>query len=312
VRTYTITELAGNSTRLVIKVLQPQHHGDHLTARLISIQYGSAAAVRFGRNMEQFAWDPAKDGSLDRLDQQLRIGIGRERQVADAEYEATQGLTRIFVKSPQPQPAIQKPGLLLLDMVTGKGQLSIRTEASLDVELTAAPIRQAMAPRARCCRRPPAAAPLKWPVNTRLLGQHEPTELIAENGQTTLHMERPPDDLPDQNLRSAAVRADRSLCTSSSENDTNAVHRLAKSPQVVRYYGLARHKGRPPGPRCCAATQAARGDRQGPMCRRARRGRVQSARRQPLATPGGASSAQSHPLRSSRVWSLRTWPFELK
>jgi probable HAF family extracellular repeat protein len=124
-RPYTLTDLAGNTTTLVLKVQVPGPHGHQLKARLVSIQYGSTPAVTFGSNSEEFHWDLAKDGTLSKLDQQVRIGTGHDQQAADAHYEAGQGRTDIRVKNPRPQPAIQKPGLDLLQIVTAKGQLSV-------------------------------------------------------------------------------------------------------------------------------------------------------------------------------------------
>jgi hypothetical protein len=124
-RTYTITDPAGNTTTLVIKVQVPGPHGHQLKARLVSIQYGSTPAVTFGSNSEEFHWDLAKDGTLAKLEQQVRIGTGHEQQAVEAHFEAGQGQTVIRVKSPRPQPGIQKPGLDLLQIVTAKGQFSI-------------------------------------------------------------------------------------------------------------------------------------------------------------------------------------------
>jgi hypothetical protein len=62
-RTYTLTDLAGNMTTLVIKVQVPGPHGDQLRARLLSIQYGSAPAVTFSSNSEEFHWGPGRPAS---------------------------------------------------------------------------------------------------------------------------------------------------------------------------------------------------------------------------------------------------------
>jgi hypothetical protein len=124
-RTYPITDLAGNTTTLVLKVQGPGPHGDQLKARLVSIQYGSTPAVTFALNSEEFHWDLAKDGTLAKLDQQVRIGTGPEQQAIDAHFEARQGYTELRVKSPPPQRVLRKPGLDLLQIVTAKGQLSI-------------------------------------------------------------------------------------------------------------------------------------------------------------------------------------------
>jgi uncharacterized repeat protein (TIGR01451 family) len=124
-RTYTITDAAGNTTTLVIKVKPSTLRGDHFKARLISIQYGNTPAVTFGRNFEEFDWDLARDGSVAVLDQKLRIGVGQDRQVVDAHFDVRQGQTDVLVKNPRKQPVVDKPGLDLLEMVTGKGRLSI-------------------------------------------------------------------------------------------------------------------------------------------------------------------------------------------
>jgi hypothetical protein len=58
-RTYTLTDLAGNTTTLVLKVQLPGPHGHQLKARLVSVQYGSTPVVTFGSNSEQFHWDLA-------------------------------------------------------------------------------------------------------------------------------------------------------------------------------------------------------------------------------------------------------------
>jgi hypothetical protein len=123
-RTYLLTDLAGNTTSLVLKVQRPGHD-HHLKARLVSIQSGSTPAVTFGSNSEEFQWDLAKDGTLAKLDQQVRIGTGHDQQAVEAHFEARQGQTDIRVKNPQPQPVMQKPGLDLLQIVTAKGQLSV-------------------------------------------------------------------------------------------------------------------------------------------------------------------------------------------
>jgi hypothetical protein len=120
-----MTDLAGNTTMLAIDVQAPGPHGDQLRARLVSIQYGSTPPVTFGSNSEEFHWDLAKDGTLAKLDQQVRIGTGSDQQVVAAHFEARQGRTDVQVKNPRTQPVIHKPGLDLLQIATTKGQLAI-------------------------------------------------------------------------------------------------------------------------------------------------------------------------------------------
>ena len=96
-----------------------------LKARLLSIQYGSAALVVFGRNFQEVDWDLARGGSLIGLHQTLRIGNRQDRQVVDADFDARQDQTDSRVKSPRPQPLIHKPGPDLLQMTTSSVKLSI-------------------------------------------------------------------------------------------------------------------------------------------------------------------------------------------
>jgi hypothetical protein len=124
-RTYKLTDLAGNATTLVIKVQVLGQHGDRLKARLVSIQYGSPPPVTFASNTEEFHLVLATDGSLSRLDQQVRVGSGHDQQAVDALFDASQAHTDIRVKSPPPPSVVQKPGLDLLQVATLKGQLSI-------------------------------------------------------------------------------------------------------------------------------------------------------------------------------------------
>jgi hypothetical protein len=124
-RTYAISDLAGNTTVLVIKVKRPSLNQSQLEARLITIQYGMSTPIAFGLNLEEFEWHLAQSGSLATLDQKFRSGLGQSRQAVDAHYNAQKGHTDVVIKEPRLQPPIQKVGLDLLRMVTDRGHLSI-------------------------------------------------------------------------------------------------------------------------------------------------------------------------------------------
>jgi hypothetical protein len=128
-RTYNVTDIAGNTTVLVIKIQAPSHDGDHLKARLISVAYGSAGPVTFRPNFEQFDWDadhdrPDHTTALQQLHQLLRIGTGDTLLAIDADFDAHRNTTEIRVRDPHPHKPITKPGLDLLQLHTLAGRLS--------------------------------------------------------------------------------------------------------------------------------------------------------------------------------------------
>jgi hypothetical protein len=125
VRTYAVSDVAGNTTVLVIKIKRPGSSGSQLKARLISIQYRKLPAVAFGPNLEEVDWHVGRDGSLATVDQKFRAASAGLWQVVDAHYNARQGHTDVIVKNPQAHPVIQTPGLDLLQMLTSSEHLSI-------------------------------------------------------------------------------------------------------------------------------------------------------------------------------------------
>jgi hypothetical protein len=124
-RTYAISDLAGNTTVLIVKVRRPVPDESQIRARLVSIQYGKSPPTTFGDNLEVFDWTVARDQSLATLDELIRLGLGPSRQVIEAHYTTRQAHTDITIRNPRLQPVIHKPGLDLLRLVTSKGQLSI-------------------------------------------------------------------------------------------------------------------------------------------------------------------------------------------
>jgi hypothetical protein len=124
-RTYKIADAAGNTLSLVLKVHMTRHQ---LQANVVSLQYNGAAAISVGRNTERFdrALDDEQGGKLSKLEQQVRLGTGKDRQSAQAEFKARENITRIDVEMVgKPDVDVTKPGLVLLQTNTAQATLTI-------------------------------------------------------------------------------------------------------------------------------------------------------------------------------------------
>jgi hypothetical protein len=125
-RIYSVTDLAGNTLTIVLKV---KHEGRELKARIISLSYqngpagGGAALSDAARNRCDFDWKTNRDGSLNELEQSLSIYSGPTRQEAEADYDAARNETTIRVGDSQTR--IVRPGLVLLKLTTNHGVLGI-------------------------------------------------------------------------------------------------------------------------------------------------------------------------------------------
>ena len=122
-RTYKIMDAAGNTLSLVLKVHATRHQ---LQANVVSLQYNGAAPLKIGQNAERFEWEMDEHGSLRHLEQQVRLGTGRDRQSTQADFNAHKNETRIEVEAAgKPDVHVTKPGLVLLQTNTAQGTLSI-------------------------------------------------------------------------------------------------------------------------------------------------------------------------------------------
>jgi len=124
-RTYQLADAAGNTLSLLLKVHTTHHQ---LQARIVSLQYNGAAAASVARNTERFDWqvDDEHASGLSHLEQQVRLGTGKDHQLAHADFNARENVTRIAIQaSGKPAVRVTKPGLALLQTNTSKGTLSI-------------------------------------------------------------------------------------------------------------------------------------------------------------------------------------------
>jgi hypothetical protein len=118
-RTYLVTDLAGNTLTIVLKV---ERGGHELHARIISWAYQNGPVTDAPRNRFEFEWQTNHDDSLKKLEQSLEINSGSDRQKVKADYEASRNETTIKVDDSHP---IVRPGLVLLKLTTNQGRLGI-------------------------------------------------------------------------------------------------------------------------------------------------------------------------------------------
>ena len=77
------------------------------------------------KNRKSIEWATDKDGTLKELEQEMKVGKGKDRQDVEAKYDAKKNQTTIKADEPKPEKKITKPGLVLLRLATNKGALVI-------------------------------------------------------------------------------------------------------------------------------------------------------------------------------------------
>jgi hypothetical protein len=121
-RTYKVIDVAGNALLLVEKV---KREGHEIKVRIVRLQYQSGPVLTPPRNKKEFEWAGEKDGPIKELEQRMAVRKGQARQEVEAKFEREKNQTTIKVEEPKPETKVVKPGLVLLRMVTDKGQLDI-------------------------------------------------------------------------------------------------------------------------------------------------------------------------------------------
>jgi hypothetical protein len=119
-RTYSVTDLAGNTLTLVLEV---KGDSNELKAEVISLQYNSGPILSVPGNKLLYDWKTNQNGSIKTLEQDLTIGSGSTAQEVDAEFRADRNETVITTKNPQGTTV--QGGLVLLRLVSVQGQLVI-------------------------------------------------------------------------------------------------------------------------------------------------------------------------------------------
>jgi hypothetical protein len=118
-RTYTISDLAGNTLTLVLQV---QAAGHQLQADIVSLQYNAGPILSAPDNKLRYEWQTDGNGAIRKLDQDLRIN-GSPDQEVEGDFRADQNQTVITTKHPKGTTVL--PGLVLVRFASVQGQLVI-------------------------------------------------------------------------------------------------------------------------------------------------------------------------------------------
>jgi hypothetical protein len=121
-RTYLIQDAAGNTLRLALTVRRDE---DQLRAQVVSLQINGGAVITPARNSLRVESELEKAGQLKELQQEVRVGDGKDRQSAEAHFDARDNQTRIEVKRDDTEQKVTRPGLVLLALATSKGALQV-------------------------------------------------------------------------------------------------------------------------------------------------------------------------------------------
>ncbi len=141
-RTYRITDLAGNSLTIGEKV---KLDGKEIRAKIVSLQYNNDPAILLldnnssagknngtttppglSKNEMKFEYSVDKDGSaIKELNQKIDIGQGKDKQRLDAKYDAKKNETTIKTSEPKPEKQVVKAGLVLIRLSTDRGSFTI-------------------------------------------------------------------------------------------------------------------------------------------------------------------------------------------
>jgi hypothetical protein len=117
-RTYDISDAAGNTLRLVMRV---QKAGGHLKARVVSTQYGSAAPSPSPENLTSYHWAFRGNGALQHLLQSFESGAA----IASADFNGSLNRTTITRVVPLPASVQIRPGLVLLQVGIVSGNFAV-------------------------------------------------------------------------------------------------------------------------------------------------------------------------------------------
>ena len=120
-RTYTVTDEAGNTLTLVVKVKRTDRH---IRARLVSVQSGGGSPEHLPWNTVRVKWAETWTGELRDLDQRMRAGRGQDRQTVTAGYDPRKNETTMKVERPRPERKVTKAGMVVLRLVVDKVKLT--------------------------------------------------------------------------------------------------------------------------------------------------------------------------------------------
>lgn len=121
-RTYTVTDKAGNIMILIEKV---KVKGNEAQVHMISVKYNNGAVMPLTSNSEDFEWSVAKDNSIKKVSQKVTIGKDDSGLQVEAKYNAEKNTTIINTENGQSDTKLTKSGLVLLHVATSNGQILV-------------------------------------------------------------------------------------------------------------------------------------------------------------------------------------------
>ena len=121
-RTYTVSDIAGNTLTLVVQVRRAGHE---LQASVVSLSYDGGDATRPGPDTLDAEWGATRDGTLETLHQTVTVGRERDRATLTARYDARRGETTLTPGRHRDRDRDTVQGLVLLRLATDAGSLRI-------------------------------------------------------------------------------------------------------------------------------------------------------------------------------------------
>jgi len=125
--TYVVTDLAGNTITLVVKVKDDRPGGKNdFEFRIVTLRYNGGPVIDAEENHGKFRWSGDKKTDVLRdLHQTLEVRTAEGKFKLDANYDGKKKeTTKIKLKEPGPDTKLTVPGLVLIRLVTLEGGLT--------------------------------------------------------------------------------------------------------------------------------------------------------------------------------------------
>ncbi|MCL5291375.1 MAG: Ig-like domain-containing protein [Actinobacteria bacterium] len=119
-RVYTLTDEAGNTLTLSVKV---KREGQELKAGISSLTYNGAQESIAQENELKFEWSVNEDGSIKMLNQKVEF---EDKLEVKARYDRKKNITPIKIEDKGGEKKITRPGLALIRIVTSHGDLGLK------------------------------------------------------------------------------------------------------------------------------------------------------------------------------------------
>lgn len=115
-----MTDLADNSLVVAVAV---KRAGKELKAEVATLQYNAGPAIALPQNKLEYEWSLAKDDTLKKLRQGVRMDKGQLKEETKAKYNAKKDQTEVKVHGWGENLVF--PGFYLLQLETSGGELIV-------------------------------------------------------------------------------------------------------------------------------------------------------------------------------------------